>query len=58
MAPPLVLFEKNRTFAIFNVGALRETPDNDGTQTINVSHLPKGVYFLKIGDKRGKFVKE
>jgi uncharacterized protein (TIGR02145 family) len=26
--------------------------------TINVSHLPKGVYFLKIGDKRGKFVKE
>ncbi|MDR1738435.1 MAG: T9SS type A sorting domain-containing protein [Candidatus Symbiothrix sp.] len=26
--------------------------------TINVSHLPSGVYFVKIGDKRGKFVKE
>jgi hypothetical protein len=25
---------------------------------ITVSHLPSGVYFLKIGDKRGKFVKE
>jgi hypothetical protein len=25
---------------------------------INVSHLPSGVYFLKIGDKQGKFVKK
>ncbi len=27
-------------------------------QRIDISHLPKGVYFVKIGDKYGKFVKE
>ncbi len=25
---------------------------------IDISHLPAGVYFVKIGDKYGKFVKE
>jgi hypothetical protein len=40
------------------VGALRATPAENGTATINVSHLPSGVYILKIGDKRAKFVKE
>ncbi|MDR0829066.1 MAG: leucine-rich repeat protein [Prevotellaceae bacterium] len=28
------------------------------TATINVSHLPAGVYFLRIGDRAAKFVKE
>jgi hypothetical protein len=27
-------------------------------QRIDISHLPKGVYFVKIGDYIGKFVKE
>ena len=27
------------------------------TQTIDVSHLPSGVYFIKVGDKIGRFVK-
>ena len=27
-------------------------------QSINVSALPAGIYILKIGDKRGKFIKE
>ncbi|MDR1222548.1 MAG: T9SS type A sorting domain-containing protein, partial [Tannerella sp.] len=28
------------------------------TATINVSQLSKGVYLVKIGNERGKFVKE
>ncbi|MDR1758699.1 MAG: T9SS type A sorting domain-containing protein [Bacteroidales bacterium] len=30
----------------------------NGTAIVNVSHLPSGVYFLKIGYKTAKFVKE
>ncbi|MDR1757459.1 MAG: T9SS type A sorting domain-containing protein, partial [Bacteroidales bacterium] len=30
----------------------------NGTATINVSRLPSGVYFLRIGDKTARFVKE
>ncbi|MDR1782930.1 MAG: T9SS type A sorting domain-containing protein [Dysgonamonadaceae bacterium] len=37
---------------------MRATPTDNGTATINVSHLPSGVYFLKIGSKTAKFVKE
>ncbi|MDR1737810.1 MAG: T9SS type A sorting domain-containing protein, partial [Candidatus Symbiothrix sp.] len=40
------------------VGALRATPTDNGTAAINVSNLSSGVYFLKIGDKRVRFVKE
>ncbi|MDR0831089.1 MAG: T9SS type A sorting domain-containing protein [Prevotellaceae bacterium] len=33
-------------------------PANNGTQTINISPLPSGVYIVKVGGKTGKFVKE
>ena len=29
----------------------------DGNNRIDVSHLPAGVYFIRIGDKVEKFVK-
>jgi hypothetical protein len=33
-------------------------PQQDGTITIDVSHLANGMYFLKIGNKTVRFVKE
>ena len=39
-------------------GKLATSPlERDGVR-LNVSHLPTGVYFLRIGDKTAKFVKE
>ncbi|MDR1544198.1 MAG: family 43 glycosylhydrolase [Prevotellaceae bacterium] len=32
--------------------------DNNGNLSINVSHLPTGIYFIKIGNNTGKFVKK
>jgi hypothetical protein len=29
----------------------------DGNNRINISHLPSGVYFIKIGDRVEKFMK-
>ena len=40
------------------VGAYRIRPNENGTTTINVEFLPPGVYFLKIGNKTAKFVKQ
>jgi hypothetical protein len=40
------------------VETLHATSLQNGTATINVSHLPGGIYFLKIGDKTVRFVKE
>jgi hypothetical protein len=34
--------------------SLQSTPET----TINVSHLPPGMYFIKIGNKTAKFVKQ
>ena len=41
-----------------SVGAYRIRPNENGTTTINVEFLPPGVYFLKIGNKTAKFVKQ
>ena len=33
-------------------------PNNDGeTITIDISHLPAGMYYLRIGDRVAKFVR-
>jgi len=42
------------------VGALRATPlqNHTGTISINVSNLSAGIYVLKMGDYRGRFVKK
>jgi len=36
---------------VANVGALRATPLQDGT--INISHLPSGIYFIRIQTETG-----
>ena len=35
-----------------------QKPDHNGEITIDVSHLPSGVYFIKVGNMVGKFIKE
>lgn len=30
----------------------------NGKTTINISNLPKGIYFIKAGERRQKFIKE
>ncbi|MBX3042947.1 MAG: T9SS type A sorting domain-containing protein [Candidatus Kapabacteria bacterium] len=34
------------------------TPTGEGNLRIDVSHLPAGVYFIRVGNKVGKFVKK
>ena len=53
-------------FTIFNVAGQAvgaglkpdQKPDHNGEITIDVSHLPSGVYFIKAGNMVGKFIKE
>jgi hypothetical protein len=40
------------------VETLRVTSLQNSNLSINVSHLPKGVYFVKIGNAAGKFIKK
>ncbi|GHV44615.1 hypothetical protein FACS1894180_6180 [Bacteroidia bacterium] len=40
------------------VGARFIAPANNGAQTIDISHLPSGVYIVKAGGKTGKFIKK
>jgi hypothetical protein len=39
------------------VETLHTTSLQNGTQTINISHLPQGVYFVKVENKTAKFIK-
>jgi hypothetical protein len=41
-----------------NVGAYAISPNETGNTTINVEALPVGMYFLRVGDKTAKFVKQ
>jgi hypothetical protein len=42
-----------------NMGVVRKKRRIEGDQIkINVSGLPKGIYFVEFGDQRQKFVKE
>ncbi len=43
---------------MFTTPSLRATPSEKGNIKIDISQLPAGVYFVKIGDKFAKFVKE
>ncbi|MDR1544987.1 MAG: leucine-rich repeat protein [Prevotellaceae bacterium] len=40
------------------VEAKNFSPLQNGNMTINVSHLPQGIYFVKIGNAARKFIKE
>jgi hypothetical protein len=40
------------------VGTKNFSPLQNSVITIGISHLPKGVYIVKVGDYRGKFVKK
>jgi len=41
------------------VGAGSACPNTtDGTTTIDISHLANGLYFLKVGNKKVKIIKE
>ena len=48
-------------YSIFNIAGQVVVagfkPDHNGETTIDVSHLPNGMYFIKAGNKVGKFVK-
>ena len=49
----------NENFEIYNVLSEKVlTKSISENNTINVSHLTPGVYFIKIGDQMQKFVKE
>ncbi|GHT77263.1 hypothetical protein AGMMS50262_17820 [Bacteroidia bacterium] len=55
--------ERNNKKAIFdiaghNVGAGRALPLRNGAQTINISHLPNGIYIVRVGNQSAKFVKK
>ena len=47
-------------YSIFNVSGqvLMQGQLLDETTTINVKELPNGMYFVKVGGKTGKFIKE
>ena len=50
----------NASFAqIFNIFGIEVSKSSltDGNNRINISHLPAGVYYIRIGDKTEKFVK-
>ncbi|MDR1543831.1 MAG: T9SS type A sorting domain-containing protein [Prevotellaceae bacterium] len=55
--------KENEKIEIFDVSgrgvvwAMRALPIRE-TQTINVSALPQGIYFIKIGTKTAKFIKK
>ncbi|MBR5642674.1 MAG: T9SS type A sorting domain-containing protein, partial [Salinivirgaceae bacterium] len=36
---------------------LRKTVENDGSETVNVSQMPQGMYIVKVGDKVVSFIK-
>jgi hypothetical protein len=55
-------YEGNGTVQIFDVagrtvGARFIAPINNDAQTINISHLPSGVYIVRVGNQGAKFVK-
>jgi len=41
---------------VISTPSLRDTPQ-EGNLRIDVSHLPSGIYYIKIGEKVEKFVK-
>ncbi|GHT77257.1 hypothetical protein AGMMS50262_17790 [Bacteroidia bacterium] len=41
-----------------NVGAGRALPLHNGAQGINISHLPSGVYIVRVGNQSAKFIKK
>ena len=36
---------------------LRKTIETDGSETVNVSQMPQGMYIVKVGDKVVSFIK-
>jgi hypothetical protein len=57
--PPFVAeSDKVQIFDVMGIEVMSVGTELDQSQQrINVSHLPAGVYFIRIGDKVEKFVK-
>jgi len=50
---------ENETIEIFDLSGRKMSNSKlSNSKTINVSHLQSGVYLLKIGNYRSKFIKE
>ena len=43
---------------VFNSTPLLRSTPQEGNFRIDISQLPRGVYFIRVGDKTEKFVKK
>ena len=50
-------FEYKTINIVNTLGQVVYSENNINQSSININHLPNGVYFLKMGDEMGRFVK-